>query len=178
MWWLLELVVFLSNIAQIKFVFKTCTCREIKHKDLFLGVIPNSDFLTGSQLEVDSRKAVIVDKVTCIHPWDINPFNDGGTLPHSFTCNDFNCFFIDITLNFLNLSSWAFVFSNSSWGPTFQISLVLEMLPLSLWPFVETKGSTWVTGKCPKLKVTYGFKEPVACCDACCSLFLHHTSYL
>lgn len=30
----------------------------------FSGVIPNSDFLAGSGVEVDSRKAVIVDKVT------------------------------------------------------------------------------------------------------------------
>lgn len=30
----------------------------------FSGVIPNSDLLAGSEVEVDSRKAVIVDKVT------------------------------------------------------------------------------------------------------------------
>lgn len=30
----------------------------------FSGVIPNSDFLAGSKLDVDSRNAVIVDKVT------------------------------------------------------------------------------------------------------------------
>lgn len=47
----------------------------------------------------------------------------------------------------------SFIFSNSSWGPIYQIFLVLEMSPLSLWPFVETKGSTLVTGKCHKLKV-------------------------
>lgn len=33
-------------------------------KFCFSGVIPNSDFLSGSGVEVDSRKAVIVDKVT------------------------------------------------------------------------------------------------------------------
>ena len=33
-------------------------------KICFTGVIPNSDFLEGSGVEVDSRKAVIVDKVT------------------------------------------------------------------------------------------------------------------
>lgn len=35
-------------------------------KFCFSGVIPNSDFLAGSGVEVDSRKAVIVDKVTTL----------------------------------------------------------------------------------------------------------------
>uniref|UniRef100_A0AAQ4PFR5 Apoptosis inducing factor mitochondria associated 4 n=1 Tax=Gasterosteus aculeatus aculeatus TaxID=481459 RepID=A0AAQ4PFR5_GASAC len=46
-----------------------------------IGVIPNSDFLTGSQLEVDSRKAVIVDKFMRTNIPDIFSAGDVTSFP-------------------------------------------------------------------------------------------------
>lgn len=43
----------------------SCAVPPISKSNIsFSGVIPNSDLLAGSGVEVDSRKAVVVDKVT------------------------------------------------------------------------------------------------------------------
>ncbi|XP_032361762.1 apoptosis inducing factor mitochondria associated 4 [Etheostoma spectabile] len=46
-----------------------------------IGVIPNSDFLAGSKLEVDSRKAVIVDKFMRTNIPDIFSAGDVASFP-------------------------------------------------------------------------------------------------
>ncbi|XP_075956219.1 apoptosis inducing factor mitochondria associated 4 isoform X3 [Anarhichas minor] len=46
-----------------------------------IGVIPNSDFLSGSELEVDSRKAVVVDKFMRTNVPDIFSAGDVSSFP-------------------------------------------------------------------------------------------------
>ncbi len=56
---------FIKNVES--FSFRTFLCSSAKNKPKVFclsGVIPNSDFLAESKLEVDSKKAVIVDEVT------------------------------------------------------------------------------------------------------------------
>lgn len=50
-------------------------------KTCFSGVIPNTDFLTGSGVEVDSRKAVIVDKFMKTNIPDIFSAGDVTAFP-------------------------------------------------------------------------------------------------
>lgn len=52
-----------------------------------IGVIPNSDFLAGSKLEVDSRKAVIVDKFMRTNIPDIFSAGDVASFPLTI-CGD------------------------------------------------------------------------------------------
>lgn len=49
-----------QNIFICVFIYLT-SCAKIY---IFSGVIPNTDFLSGSKLEIDSRKTLVVDKVT------------------------------------------------------------------------------------------------------------------
>uniref|UniRef100_A0A3Q3X156 Rieske domain-containing protein n=1 Tax=Mola mola TaxID=94237 RepID=A0A3Q3X156_MOLML len=62
-------------------VLKSGTVLEADVVIAGIGVIPNSDFLTGSQLEVDSRKAVIVDKFMRTNIPDIFSAGDVTSFP-------------------------------------------------------------------------------------------------
>ncbi|XP_054456346.1 apoptosis inducing factor mitochondria associated 4 [Anoplopoma fimbria] len=62
-------------------VLKSGTVLEADVVIAGIGVIPNSDFLAGSQLEVDSRKAVIVDKFMRTNIPDIFSAGDITSFP-------------------------------------------------------------------------------------------------
>ncbi|KAI3354313.1 hypothetical protein L3Q82_018843 [Scortum barcoo] len=62
-------------------VLKSGTVLEADVVIAGIGVIPNSDFLAGSQLEVDSRKAVIVDKFMRTNIPDIFGAGDVTSFP-------------------------------------------------------------------------------------------------
>ncbi|XP_070685159.1 apoptosis inducing factor mitochondria associated 4 [Pempheris klunzingeri] len=64
-------------------VLKSGTVLEANVVIAGIGVIPNSDFLAGSELEVDSRKAVIVDKFMRTNIPDIFSAGDVTSFPLS-----------------------------------------------------------------------------------------------
>lgn len=62
-------------------VLKSGTVLEADLVIAGIGVIPNSDFLSGSKVEVDSRKAVIVDKFMRTNIADIFSAGDVASFP-------------------------------------------------------------------------------------------------